>query len=87
MRQVSEIESRFPILRKAKNNPDQLVDDQQYYVDETDSVFISCYTDDFFTPTLIGNPKIIEDLKNEELEVNRRRDNNLLPSNVRGIKA
>jgi hypothetical protein len=79
LRQVNEIESRFPILRKAKNNPDQLIDDQQYYVDETEGIFISCYTNDFFTPTLIGNPKIIEDLKNEVLEVNRRKDNNLLP--------
>jgi hypothetical protein len=33
---------------------------------------ISCYTDDFFTPTLIGRNGILDDLKNGQLKVNRQ---------------
>ena len=47
--------------------------------DEDTQTCISTYTDNFFTPTLIGRENIIDDLEGGTLEINRRKDNNLLP--------
>ncbi len=80
LRDLKEIEKRFrPIFRKRKDDPKTLLDNQQYFVDEEKQVFISCYTDSFFTPTLIGRESIIDDLENGTLEINRRQDNKFLP--------
>jgi hypothetical protein len=79
LRDVKEIQNRFPILRKRKIDPETLIDEQQYFVDEEDQIFISCYTDNFFTPMLIGRETILKDLENGTLELNRRKDNKLLP--------
>jgi hypothetical protein len=78
LRDVKQIEQRFPILRRLKTNPDVLKNDQQYFVDEAERIFISCYTDDFYTPTLIGRTDILEDMEAGTLEINRRK-HNLLP--------
>ena len=37
--------------------------------------FISCYTDDFYTPTLIGRNGIIEEMETDELKINRQVSN------------
>ncbi len=79
LRDVKEIEKRFPILRKRKTDPEKLINDQQYFLDEEQRTFISCYTESFFTPTLIGRESIIDDLENGTLEINRRQDNKFLP--------
>lgn len=76
---LKQIEKQFPFLRKRKNEPKTLLNNQQYFVDKNKQVFISCYTDSFFTPTLIGRESIIDDLENGTLEINRRKDNKLLP--------
>jgi hypothetical protein len=78
MRDLKEIQRRFPFLRTRKNNSDKLVE-QQMFVDESDEVYISCYTDDYFTPTLIGRDHIIDELENDQFEINRRKGNNILP--------
>jgi hypothetical protein len=78
MRDLKEIQKRFHFLRTKKNNSDKLIE-QQLFVDEIDKVYISCYTDDYFTPMLIGRHKIYDDLEKGTLEVNRRKDNNILP--------
>lgn len=69
--EMQEIEKRFQFLRK-RSNSDKLIDDQQYFVDEAEKSYISCYTNDFFTPTLIGRNGIIEDMKNGNLKVDRK---------------
>jgi len=79
LRDVKEIEKRFPILRKRKTDPEKLINNQQYFLDEEQRTFISCYTESFFTPTLIGRESIIDDLENGTLEINRRQDNKFLP--------
>ncbi|MCP4345986.1 MAG: hypothetical protein GY795_10730 [Desulfobacterales bacterium] len=76
---LRQIEKRFPVLRRWKSDPEKLKDGQQYFVDERREICISCYTDNFFTPTLIGHESIIERLENNTLEINRRKDNKLLP--------
>ena len=40
-------------------------------VDESEKLYISCYTDDLYTPTLIGRFGIIEDMERGELKINR----------------
>jgi hypothetical protein len=61
---LKEIEGKFPFLRRRKNNPDQkLINDQEYFVDKSLESYISCYTDDFYTPTLIGKLDLMEDIE------------------------
>lgn len=72
LRNTHQVMKRFPFLKTLKNKPDILKNDQEYFVDETDQIFINCYTDDFFTPTLIGRPNILQDLADGTLEVNRQ---------------
>ncbi|MEM8526339.1 MAG: hypothetical protein AAGG68_16980, partial [Bacteroidota bacterium] len=63
-----EIEKKFSKqLRRNKNG--QLKNDQQIYVDG--NAYISCYTDDYYTSTLIGKEKIIDGLKNNTLKIDR----------------
>ncbi|MHC5934064.1 hypothetical protein [Nostoc sp.] len=71
MRDTQEIRRRFRFLRHKKNS-EKLIDDQQYFVDESEQLYISCYTDDLYTPTLIGRNGIPEDMENGELEINRQ---------------
>ena len=73
MRDINEIKRKFRFLRKQKNNSEKLINDQQYFVDEYKKLYISCYTSDNFTPTLIGRHNIIAELENETLQVNRSR--------------
>lgn len=72
MRDVQQIQKRFPFLRTLQNNPDVLKDDQQYFADEATRSFISCYTNDFYTPTLIGRKGILEEMESGELKINRQ---------------
>ncbi len=68
LKDEQEIKGKFPFLR-TKYNSTKLINDQQYYVD--DDSYISCYIDDYYTPTLIGKNKIIEAMENETLRINR----------------
>ncbi len=78
LRDMQQIRRRFPFLRTIKHSPDDLKDNQQYFVDEESQIYISCYTDDYFTPTLIGKEDVLSSLENGTLEINRRQ-HNLLP--------
>ncbi|MEG3835794.1 hypothetical protein QUA46_19930 [Microcoleus sp. MON2_D6] len=69
---LKQIESKFRFLKKKKNKSEKLIDDQKYFVDESEDLYISCYTDDFYTPTLIGRTGIIEDLESGELTIDRK---------------
>lgn len=71
MRDMKQIEKEFPFLRRQKNKSEKLIDDQQYFVDESEQLYISCYTNDFYTPTLIGRNGIIEDMEKGTLKINR----------------
>lgn len=71
MRDLKQIESQFRFLRRQKNKSEKLINDQKYLVDESDNLYISCYTDDLYTPTLIGRMGIIEDVESGELTINR----------------
>ncbi|MEH2201273.1 hypothetical protein [Nostoc sp.] len=71
MRDMKQIEDKFRFLRRQKNNSEKLINDQQYFVDEFDQLYISCYTDDLYTPTLIGRNCILEDMENGKLKINR----------------
>ncbi|MEH2297072.1 hypothetical protein [Nostoc sp.] len=71
MRDMKQIKDKFPFLRRQKNKSEKLIDDQQYFVDESEQLYISCYTDDLYTPTLIGRNSILEDMENGELKINR----------------
>ena len=75
MHDLKQIESKFRFLRKRKNTSEKLINDQKYFVDESEELYISCYTDDFYTPTLIGRMGIIEGYR-------KRRTNNQ-PNNSR----
>lgn len=68
---VKTIERKFKFLRRRKNDGDKLINDQQYFVDEVEKIYIRCYTNDYFTPSLIGRHGILEALDNETLELNR----------------
>lgn len=70
MRDTQEIKRKFRFLRQ-RNNSENLINDQQYFVDESEQLYISCYTDDFYTPTLIGRNGILEDMENGKLKINR----------------
>jgi hypothetical protein len=69
---LKQIESKFRFLRRQRNNSEKLVNDQKYFVDEAEKLYISCYTDDLYTPTLIGRTGIIEDLESGELTIDRK---------------
>jgi len=73
-----QIEKQFKFLRRRKKNS-ELLDAQHYFVDQEQEIFISCYTDNFFTPTLIGREGIIDDLENGRLKINKQKDNKFLP--------
>ncbi|MCA6557270.1 MAG: hypothetical protein IM583_11730, partial [Pseudanabaena sp. M114S2SP2A07QC] len=49
-----------------------LIDAQQYFVDESDNIYINCYTDDLFTPILIGRKGILEEMEKGSLKINRK---------------
>lgn len=79
MRDVSKIVERFPdVFRYKLRKPDELVN-QQYFADEEDHIYISAYTSDVYTPTLIGRPDLIEGLENRTLGINRQKDSKLFP--------
>ncbi|MEG4485556.1 hypothetical protein [Microcoleus sp. D2_18a_B4] len=69
---LKQIESKFRFLRRQRNNSEKLVNDQKYFVDHAEKLYISCYTDDLYTPTLIGRTGIIEDLESGELTIDRK---------------
>jgi hypothetical protein len=71
MRDPQEIRKRFRFLRQRKNSED-LINDQQYFVDESEKEYISCYTSDLYTPILIGRHGILEDMENGNLKINRK---------------
>jgi hypothetical protein len=70
-RDMQEIKRRFPFLRKRSGSSERLVN-QQYFVDEESKTYISCYTDDFFTPTLIGRHGILDDIQSKNFKVDRK---------------
>ena len=69
---LKQIETKFRFLRRKKNKSEKLINDQKYFVDESENLYISCYTDDLYTPTLIGRTGIIEDLESGELTIDRK---------------
>lgn len=71
MRDMKQIEDNFR-LRRQKNKSEKLMDDQQYFVDKSEQLYISCYTADLYTPTLIGRNGILEEMENGKLEINRQ---------------
>lgn len=71
LRDLKEIKNRFRFLRSRKSHPEKLIDNQHYFVDESEKLYISCYTDDRWTPTLIGRNGILEEMESGELEINR----------------
>ena len=73
MRDIEQIKKKFRFLRTTirKNNQKKLINNQQYFVDDSNKIYISCYTSDNFTPMLIGRHKIIKELEKNTLEVNR----------------
>lgn len=72
IRDMKDIESKFRFLRKRKNDSEKLINDQNYLVDESEKLYISCYTDNFYTPTLIGRVGILEDMESGELTIDRK---------------
>jgi hypothetical protein len=68
---LKEIKNKFKFLRRRGSSLENLIDDQQYFVDEEAEIHISCYTDDFYTPTLIGRDRILEELEAGSLQINR----------------
>lgn len=68
---LKQIESKFRFLRRQRNNSEKLINDQKYFVDESENLYISCYTDDLYTPTLIGRTGIIADMESGKLTINR----------------
>ncbi|TAG92410.1 MAG: hypothetical protein EAZ09_25380 [Oscillatoriales cyanobacterium] len=72
IRDMKEIESKFRFLRKRKNDSEKLINAQEYLVDESEKLYINCYTDNFYTPTLIGRVGIIEDMESGELTIDRK---------------
>ncbi|WP_228056576.1 hypothetical protein [Microcoleus sp. LEGE 07076] len=72
MRDLKQIEAKFQFLRRRKNKSEKLINDQKYLVDESEKLYINCYTDDFYTPTLIGRVGILEDMESRELTIDRK---------------
>ncbi len=73
LRDINKIKRKFRFLRRQRNNSEKLINDQQYFVDESEQLYMSCYTSDNFTPILIGRHNIIQELENETLQINRVR--------------
>lgn len=71
VRDTRQVASRFPFLKTRSNQPTTLIN-QEYFVDEDDKIYLNCFTDDNFTPRLIGRPDILQSLANGTLEVNRK---------------
>jgi hypothetical protein len=71
MRDMKQIETKFRLIRK-KNKSEKLINDQKYFVDESEKLYISCYTNDMYTPTLIGRVGILEDMESGELTIDRK---------------
>ncbi|HAO11727.1 MAG TPA: hypothetical protein DCQ51_11300 [Planktothrix sp. UBA8407] len=71
IRDLKTIEGQFRFLRKRKNDSEKLINDQNYLVDESEKLYIRCYTDNFYTPTLIGRVGILEDMESGELTIDR----------------
>jgi hypothetical protein len=71
IRDLKTIERQFRFLRKRKNDSEKLINDQEYLVDESEKLYISFYTDDWYTPTLIGRVGILEDMERGELTIDR----------------
>jgi hypothetical protein len=71
IRDIDKIQKRFRFLRRSKNS-EKLINDQQYFVDESEQLYISCYTSDVFTPILIGRNGILEDIQKPEFQINRK---------------
>jgi hypothetical protein len=64
LRNEKEIRKRFSkIFRYRTKKPEELVNNQQYFVDEEKQIFISCYTNNLYTPKLIGGKTILQDLE------------------------
>jgi hypothetical protein len=72
IRDMKEIEDRFRFLKRKRNKSEKLIDNQQYFVDESAKIYISYYTNDLFTPMLIGRNDILEDMENGNLKINRQ---------------
>ena len=71
IRDLKTIEGQFRFLRKRKNDSEKLINAQNYLVDESEKLYIRFYTNDFYTPTLIGRFGIIEDMERGELKIDR----------------
>jgi hypothetical protein len=72
IRDINAIKRKFNFLRKQRNNSEKLINDQQYFVDESEKLYINCYTSDNFTPTLIGRHNVIKEIENETLKINKK---------------
>ncbi len=72
MRELKQIETKFRFLKRKKNKSEKLINDQKYFVDESEKLYISCYTNDIYTPTLIGRVGILEDMESGELTIDRK---------------
>ena len=72
LRDTQQVMKRFPFLKTLAGKPSVLKNDQEYFADEANQIFINCYTNDTFTPLLIGRPDILESLADGTLEVNRQ---------------
>ncbi|MGB8688961.1 MAG: hypothetical protein WCD53_16705 [Microcoleus sp.] len=71
IRDMKKIERQFPFFRRRNNESEKLIDAQEYLVDESEKLYIRFYTNDFYTPTLIGRFGIIEDMERGELKIDR----------------
>jgi hypothetical protein len=75
MRDTQQIRKKFKFLRQRKNSED-LINDQQYFVDASEDaseqLYISCYTNDLYTPILIGRHGILEEMENGTLKIDRK---------------
>jgi hypothetical protein len=72
-RDMGIIEEKFKFLRRRKTkSAEKLIDDQQIYVDENSHDRISTYTDDYYTPTLIGRRGILEEMARGTLAIGRK---------------
>lgn len=71
----SEIENKFRFLRRrtySKGTEEaKLMNDQHIFADDDSGVYISYYTDNYFTPILIGRPNLLEDVKADKIKINR----------------
>ena len=71
VRGTGQVTRKFPFLKRSiKSN--ELINNQQYFVDEENQTYISCYTSDDFTPTLIGRNGILEEAEAGTLKIDRQ---------------